>query len=259
MGMLRLLALLLPLTISITAAAANMSEADFDRALDRIESTYQPHFKAKGQTLEFEKDWLEGTANAFADRIGETFIIEVYGGLARHSLITEDAFLLFICHELGHHIGGAPTGKNLGWPSLEGQSDYFAAAKCLKRVLNPELTLTPSEVDPLLRTKCSESFKLSGDRQVCERVGMAGLSAANFFHMIEKKSLPPSFATPDQTQVTKTMVSHANSQCRLDTYLAGAICPADPTINPDVNDPAKNLCWQGRDRVGYRPRCWFKP
>lgn len=236
-----------------------MTEADFDKALARIESTHQHYFKSKGQLLQIDADWQEGIANAFADREGETFIIEVYGGLARHPLITEDAFLLFICHELGHHIGGAPTAKDLGWPALEGQSDYFAAAKCLKRVLDPSKPLAPSDVDPVLRAKCSESFSDSSDRQTCERVGMAGQSAANFFHMIEKKGLPPSFATPDQTQVSKTMVSHANSQCRLDTYLAGAVCVSNLALNPDVTDPSKNVCWQGRDRVGFRPRCWFKP
>ncbi len=247
------------LSFAVSANASNMTEADFDRALARIESTYQPYFRAKGQTLEIEKDWIDGTANAFADREGETFIVEVYGGLARHSLITEDAFLLFVCHELGHHIGGAPIPEGYDWPSFEGQSDYFAAAKCLKRVLDPQNPLPASDVDPVLATKCSETFKAPADQRTCERVGMAGQSAAKFFHMIEKKGLPPSFATPDQTVVSKTRASHANSQCRLDTYLAGATCNSDLSLNPDVLDPSKNVCWQGREPVGFRPRCWFKP
>lgn len=250
---------LLLVSFALTVNASNMTEADFDRALARIESVYQPDFKAKGQTLEIEKDWVEGIANAFADRVGQTFTIEVYGGLARHNLISEDSFLLLVCHELGHHIGGAPIPKGYDWPSYEGQSDYFAAAKCLKRVLDPANTLSPSEVDPLLATKCAETYKSASDQRVCERVGMAGLSAANFFHMIEKKGLPPSFATPDQTEVTKTLTSHAKAQCRLDTYLAGAICNSNLTINPDAVDASKNVCWQGREQVGFRPRCWFKP
>ncbi len=255
----RIVLCLLLLSITCTATSSNMTEADFDRALERLESTYQPYFKAKGQTLEIEKDWVEGIANAFADRVGETFIVEVYGGLARHNLITEDAFSLIVCHELGHHIGGAPIPKGYDWPSYEGQSDYFAASKCLKRVLDPAITPPSSEVDPVLAIKCAESFKLPTDQRACERVGMAGLAAANFFHMIEKKGLPPSFATPDPTQVSKTLSSHAKAQCRLDTYLAGAVCNSNLTINPDITDASKNVCWQGRELVGFRPRCWFKP
>ncbi len=235
-----------------------MTEADFDRALARVEAAHQKFFTDKGQKLVIDKDWLEGIVNAFADREGETFIVEVYGGLARDPMITEDAFLLFVCHELGHHLGGAPTAKNLGWPSLEGQADYFAALKCMKRVLDPAKALTASEVDQVLSIKCAESFKLQSERQICERIGMAGLSAANFFHSIEKKGLPPSFTTPDQTQVAKTLVTHANSQCRLDTYLAGALCKTDLALNPAVTDQSKNVCWQGIASVGFRPNCWFK-
>ena len=244
-------------TSGSVAYSSDMNEQDYDQALARIESTHQKFFTEKNQRLEIESDWVEGIANAFADRIGETFILEVYGGLARHPLITTDAFSLLVCHELGHHIGGAPTPKGYQWPTLEGQADFFAALKCMKRVLAedpaaPAVVLgAPATIDAILSAKCAKSFENPTDRRICERIGMAGLSAANFFHGIEKKGLPPNFATPDLTQVPKTLTSHARSQCRLDTYLAAATCSTDLAINPHPTDSSKESC--------ERPRCWFKP
>jgi len=50
--------------------------------------------------------------NAYAsvDKQGQQFI-HMFGGLARHPLMTEDAFLLVACHEFGHHYGGAAAGR----------------------------------------------------------------------------------------------------------------------------------------------------
>jgi hypothetical protein len=32
----------------------------------------------------------------------------MFGGLARHELVTDDGFMMVVCHETGHHLGGAP-------------------------------------------------------------------------------------------------------------------------------------------------------
>jgi Zn-dependent protease with chaperone function len=54
----------------------------------------------------------------------------MFGGLARDPLVTKDGFSAVICHEIGHHIAGAPR-KGFSWASNEGQADYFATTKCL--------------------------------------------------------------------------------------------------------------------------------
>ena len=56
----------------------------------------------------------------------------MFGGLARHKLVTPDGFALVACHEMGHHLGGAP--RRGGWASNEGQSDYYATTKCARRI-----------------------------------------------------------------------------------------------------------------------------
>ena len=66
--------------------------------------------KAEYDHLKIEKKWSSATVTAgtYRDIRNKQWIINLYGGLARHPLITEDAYALVICHEIGHHIGGAP-------------------------------------------------------------------------------------------------------------------------------------------------------
>jgi hypothetical protein len=82
----------------------------------------------------------------------------VYGGLARHGEITPDGFALVLCHEIGHHLGGVPrySGAN-GWASNEGQSDYFAATKCLRRAWQSDQNedlISRMGIPSELRSKC---------------------------------------------------------------------------------------------------------
>lgn len=73
--------------------------------------------------------------NASAQRMGSTWVVNMYGGLARHNEITIDGFALVLCHEIGHHLGGAPKyGGFNTWGTNEGGSDYFATLKCLRRI-----------------------------------------------------------------------------------------------------------------------------
>ena len=118
---------------------STITEEEFNSILDRIEEMYTPIIAEFGATLSVARSWSDGTVNAYARQLGSTWEIAMFGGLARHETITGDAFALVACHELGHHIGGAPKksswyGGSM-WASNEGQSDYWGAMKCLKRYM----------------------------------------------------------------------------------------------------------------------------
>ncbi len=191
----------------------------------------------------------------------------MYGGLARHETITEDGFSLVLCHEIGHLVGGAPTvGMVLMKPMAnEGQADYFAALKCLRKTfLNDDnaAIVAAMNVPATLATSCAKAFSNSDEKNICIRTGMAGASVADFFAAVKK--LPPAkFETPDATVVRSTNSSHPAHQCRLDTYFQGSLC--DVSFNEDLDmvnmkDEVKGTCHGSLGHTsGLRPLCWYKP
>ena len=85
-----------------------IDEQIFNNVIDKISKVYEPIIKARGGNLKVNRLWTDGTVNASAQRQGSTYLLNMYGGLARHSRTTEDGFALVMCHELGHHLGGFP-------------------------------------------------------------------------------------------------------------------------------------------------------
>lgn len=239
-----------------------MTESEFNAILKKIRMTHLQYFTEMNSKLRIKSDWVDGTVNAFADRDWDVYIIEVFGGLARHPSLSRDGFALLVCHEMGHHLGGAPTGLNYGWPSIEGQSDYFSTLKCLRRIFADEDNATAiagQNIDPDIRDKCERAHSKREDQLICLRSSLAGLSAARLIHELVGTGPLPQFSTPDTRIVKETDPEHPSAQCRLDTYVAGILCPASSDQNPGLHDPTLNTCIEGRDLIGFRPRCWYKP
>lgn len=246
----------------LTPWRQNVDEARYEAILRKLYQTHIGSIQARGQRLRIDKDWMDGTANAFADRDGNTLIIEAPGGLARHPLITPDAFMLLLCHEMGHHLGGYPAGMPGAWPSNEGQSDYFSTLKCLRRMFYDEdnaAALQGQTLDPVLVSRCSTAYPGKRLEQLmCVRSGLAAMSAVQFFYSFDRRGPPPSFSQPDPTVVPATSSAHARPACRLDTMMAGALCKADPRVNPDPINPFSGVCSSAFDPAGARPACWFR-
>ena len=60
--------------------------------------------------------------------------------------------------------------------------------------------------------------------------------------------------------MSKTDHNHPASQCRLDTYFAGALCNADHYQDVDDSDAEIGTCVRSEEMVlGVRPLCWYKP
>ena len=295
----RIIAVLITLTVGSSAFAANVNvgsflpknsfkipvgikqdggldEAGFNKVIDQVSKYYEPIIKAKGGVLKVNRLWKDATVNASAQRSGNTYIVNMYGGLARHHFVTADGFSLVMCHEVGHHIAGFPKIGTM-WASNEGQSDYFATMKCFRRInqkVNNVKRLGNVEVPAIVKEKCTMQFKSSEDIAMCERNSMGGLSLAlllwdlangrhskEFFKGMHLAGAPkPEFGTPDKSEAARTNNAHPAAQCRLDTYFNGAACGVAFTEDFQDENPGPGACAEEKgDKNFFRPRCWYKP
>lgn len=254
---------------------ANISQEEFESLVDEVTEIYQPYAALHGARIQAAKLWSNSTVNASANQMGSTWMINMYGGLARRPEVTPDGFQLVVCHELGHHFGGFPF-RPMTWAANEGQSDYFATQTCARQLWskdtkkNQESALT---VHPEARTACDDSWITTADRNLCYRIAEAGLSLSTLLAALGSQA-EPDFSTPSDKTVRKTKHAHPEAQCRLDTYLAGAICsvPFDPKIIPGKDLPVfrrgsrkaeaaaiRVSCsrYSSLQKSASRPGCWF--
>ena len=115
-------------------AASGITEVQFNRVMDRMSLLFTKVVAKTGRKFVIERRWSDATVNAYAHQavLGVDTIV-MFGGLARHPETTEDAMALVACHELGHHLGGAPKKlQGNPWASNEGQADYWGSMKCLR-------------------------------------------------------------------------------------------------------------------------------
>ncbi len=245
----------------------DVDEESFDYIIDTIVNLHQEDFDRAGRELVVDRRWEDHEENARSwfmeqvdgetQQIREVREIELVGGLARHPMLNRDAYALVVCHELGHHIGGAPHA--LGYSS-EGQSDYFASAKCMKRYLKTTRYEQHYD-DPVpddLAAGCAASYRNADDRAVCRRNILAGLTLARWIAH-SRATETPHLTRQDPVKRTVTLEhGYPAPQCRLDTLVAGALCPVDDAVPFSDADPRAGACTReaGHDREA-RPRCWF--
>lgn len=253
--------------MNIPADAKNrtgLTEEQFNAVIDKVEPIYVPIAKSMGGNLKIHRKWKDGTVNASAARMFSAWNVNMFGGLARHQTITEDGFALVLCHEIGHQLGGSPKVGNflMNWAANEGQSDYFATLKCLRKAFlndNNAAVVSKMNVPATLSNACAKAHADKNDMNICIRNGMAGASVSALFASMRNKP-EASFDTPDPKKVVSTNNSHPDFQCRLDTYFQGALC--EKSFNEDVSqkDEVQGTCHgtTGHE-IGLRPRCWFKP
>lgn len=253
--------------IPVTAfQAGGITEAEFHAVMDQAQAVYGPIIAAKGGTFRINRNWSDSTVNASAQRQGSIYIINMYGGLARHPSMTKDGFMLVVCHEIGHHLGGAPKiegwfGNN--WATNEGGSDYFATLRCMRKMFSDDenaVFVTENEIDPYAKQKCEEVYSTQAEENLCMRMATAGMVGGMLFKDLHKDANPPKFETPDPRVVNRTDHSHPATQCRLDTYFQGALCFHDGNIELSDSDPNTGTCSTANGQsIGLRPLCWFKP
>lgn len=231
---------------------SNMDEYDFNEVMREIGNIYKPIVRKFGATLKIQGDWDDGTVNAYATQYGSTWIVQMFGGLARRPEITKHGFAAVVCHELGHHLGGFP--KVSSWAANEGQSDYFSAHACLRKYYS----LDDSYVEYLDGTAieiCKEAYNGKA-RNTCYHVMSAIESVSALLSYLSGRSAE--FDSYDPTKASRTYNRHPNAQCRLDTMVAAILCKKrwDDQVIPYYGNQSRYNCTAG---TGARPRCWYAP
>jgi hypothetical protein len=265
----------------LSKLSLGLTEDQFNQVIDQVSAFYAPVIKAHGAKFYVNRRWNDSTVNASAEQSGSRWEVNMYGGLARRPEITQDAFVLVMCHELGHHLGGFPFFGDNDWAAVEGQADYFATEACAKNIWKNDTAgnlKAAQSVDAYAKDQCDLSWSTENQRDICYRTASAGASLANLFYALDQESGSngprPAFNTPDPTQVSSTDWDHPASQCRLDTYFEGALCSAafDASKIPGRNNPSGQMSLDAeRDastvscmhvsgyNTGLRPQCWFAP
>jgi hypothetical protein len=242
------------------SAIYSATKEQFFDAVNKMQTHYEPIFEALGRKYKVIADWDDGTVNAYATQSGKTSNVYMFGGLARHPKVTEDGFMLVICHETGHHLGGAPRSSS--WASNEGEADYFATLKCAREIWGDEdneAVVAKLTIPQVVNERCQKAFDSGKDIAICERAAMAGKSLGDTLGDLGQTG-DTDFNTPDTTVVDEMDDEHPEAQCRLDTYFAGAVCNKSKDTPVDARDPTIGACSQEKgDVLGIRPLCWYYP
>jgi hypothetical protein len=253
----------------------NIDEKTFNAIIDQAQAYFTPIFAKHNAKLNVVRRWNDSTVNAYAEQQGSNWLVTMFGGLARRPEITTDGFALVICHEIGHHLAGYAFIDD-DWASTEGNSDYFSTQACAHALWGkPSLAnhYAGRYVTRAGQQACDTAWKDQNSRDLCYRSVLAGQSLANLLAAIGGER-QPQIETPDQSQVSSTYTEHPAAQCRLDTYVQGALCakPFDFSLIPGRKNASgqdsaaaemesmKYTCYTSQGfQLGFRPRCWFKP
>lgn len=245
---------------------SNVSKNDFNLLLDNLEKLYKKEARKMGKRLSISGKYNSNIVNAYALQVYPgTMTVRVLGGIVRHPLMTYDGLALVVCHEIGHHMGGAPRKweRMNKWASDEGQSDYFAPLQCLRRLWkndnNEAIINQRKEKISETHSKCIQSYSDAKEIALCERTLYAALDVTKLVAAARHEDESPNLGTFDPKVVEKTNQEHPASQCRLDTMLAGTLCTKSPEVFDGVN--AENgVCSElSGDIIGTRPHCWYAP
>jgi hypothetical protein len=250
--------------IGMQKVHGGLTEQEYNQIMDRIEKMYSAEVQKRGGKLVVNRLWTDDTVNSSAEQRGGEWIINMYGGIARHPDVNVEGEALIACHEMGHHLGGAPKISGLGgaWASNEGESDYFATLKCLRVFFAQDdnsSIVTKATIDPTAKTQCLAQFTNQAEQDLCLRISMSGESVAYLFQDLTREKTKPNYNTPDKSQVGSTDDDHPATQCRMDTYFSGSLCTVAVSTPVSDSDYKAGSCVQGTDKIGWRPRCWFNP
>lgn len=210
---------LLPVSVMTTSSAAEeLSEGQFAEILGIFAKSYPD--------IIFQGSWTNDTLNAQALRFDQTRVVVIYGGLARHPSMTLDSLTLMICHEVGHHKGGAPYFPdilgNISWASAEGAADYYSVQGCFNQMA-PQLRSLPPKL-PAKETSLLSQTCANQDIEICSRALVAGTITAQLQWLVLTKDDPaPSLDKIETDIAPTTLLDYPTPQCRLDTFRASAL------------------------------------
>jgi len=254
-------------------ANTGITQEQFDAVINETSAIFAPIIQSFGGQLAVQHLWTDPTVNANASQSGNTWNVNMYGGLARRAEVTRDGFSMVLCHEIGHHLGGFPFVSN--WAADEGQADYFATHACPQLLWGMDTAgnaAARAEIPATPKAKCDAVYNTEDAQNLCYRTVIAGKHLADLLGALG--GTEASYDTPDTSVVRTTNHAHPAAQCRLDTYIAGALCTNDydKTViagkdlgagrnGTEAESRSATQYCASRDNFefGTRPTCWFHP
>ncbi len=251
--------LILLILVSAFLNQAQAEAAELAQNEERLVQLMTPYAKERGlMGINITK------TTDFPDNFGSMeikgYMIEIaLGSEVRrlHPRLSEDVFSYVLCHELGHFFAGAPLYKNEDSLSTEGQSDYWAAAVCLKKLFRDFPQATVKNLDPFIKKNCDIQFRDKSEQLICYRSAQAGFDFMTEMHYSVAKHSPVEakgfYRKPDFTKKeTHFLDGYPTLQCRAETVAAGAFC--------NTSEKRWNLRipnWSCETALTKRPSCWF--
>lgn len=106
----------------------------FDVRARRRAELLVARFAITFSTLTYDIYWETDRCNAQAFLGHGTRHVRLYGGLARHKLVSVAGLSIALAHETGHHLGGPPFHRQYPWLSSEERADTWATSEGLALV-----------------------------------------------------------------------------------------------------------------------------
>ncbi len=215
-----------------SANVSSVTEDQYRDLLQEFQIRYiMPVFRLTGKPLLIPNEWGNPYFAGFAIDRGAHMQVSLWGGTARAPGASLVVLAGILCHEIGHILGGVPyqTIPGAEWSSTEGQSDFYAARDCLPDYLDkhPELLVTPDQ----------GALMLCEGNRLCARTATAGLELMRFFERFSSASVAQlSVLTPAPAVDEMLLNVYPPSQCRLDSYVQGALCQLGRGCRPPT-------CW----------------
>lgn len=252
------LAMLSLLSGTSKAASPVFPAHEFEELRSRFLSLYTPIVKEKsGYGLQIHLDTEAKNYFGGVDIRDGKLTIVMGSEFDREPGVTPDLYALILCHEVGHLLGGEPrkVRRRENWVSTEGQSDYYAAAVCLKKVFAEDPSPVTEPVSQRVSELCRSVYAEERDRAICRRTARAGRAMFEYvLTMYDGFPVKPELPEYDRPEGAGISVGYEypSFQCRLDTFVSGALCA-------ESRDPlADGICDAEEGHVlGVRPACWY--
>ena len=213
---------------------SSITERDYLEMIWDFQAQFQTAVYSKTRkAVIFSNDWQSPYFGASALRHDAYFQVSLLAGTVRVPEFNKAMMAAVLCHELGHILGGEPlqTVPLSEWASTEGQSDFYAARDCLPKFFqrHPEM-MNLSAVDSKIKKRCKGN-------ESCERTAQVGWELINVFQKYSFKTFKPvSLIEHEKPTLELIRNSYPSDQCRVDTYLQGALCQ----LGRSCDAPA---CW----------------
>lgn len=213
--------------------ALGLNESQYYKVLGTFMVEYFQLVKNKtGKDFVVNFDWQNNYFGAFAKDEGGKYSISLWGGMGRAEGMTEELAYFVLCHELGHILGGNPkqTIPGSDWASSEGQSDFFAAKRCMPHLMK--------KIPMKKRHASKRTDELCRGNLQCETIASIGKEFINFAKRWSFQNYTEVKLGDLPAEVPRSMLRNVypSDQCRLETVIQGATC----TVNTKCERP---VCW----------------